>query len=496
MAVNAVAGPSRPRVNRDLPMGQPGVERRAAHPRQSHRGSSVLPSAETNSGTEPQSCPAARDLSRCRRCLLILAALSSSTSLVVVSAAVLPARGLAHASGARPRALIIKPDLGAEVVALPYRPIGADRAKTSSPLGTPALEQYHLVPNKPYILAPSKPMIDLRHLCKPLSTAGSCLTHSSESDVARAQTLVQRGVESSSTAAAEPAIYGVDLDLDPVFYHTQGGGTAPSIFANTEAAAPKNLRRNVELTRDSEIIKPPRSATLGTNFTSTACPSFFRTFLANPAFIACTPFSLLIGTSNGFFMAARSPYALLPTVLDAACAAPLGTCTTLMNQLAGQLAKAENCGNDLSRRNPLVLEALEGFQNYAMMYQAGCQRNNVTAQYCFAEANVATDPSALYYYYLPEGTTLPSGTVPECGSCTQGLMDTYDQYARNSTYVISQTYGGARTQTALACGPNFAPLVAVASTSAATPQAWSVSASTSPLLLFVVLVTSFYCVLL
>ncbi|SGY48510.1 BQ5605_C001g00657 [Microbotryum silenes-dioicae] len=497
MVVNAIAGPSRPRVDPDLPTAQPAtVDRQAAH-RQRRRGGASMPpsSAVSISGTEPQARPVPRGLSsRCRRCLVTLVALSFSTSLVVACAAVLPVRGLAHASGILPRALIVrKPDPDAEGFALPHRPIGVDRPKGSPPPGTSASEQYPPVPNKLAIFAPAKSMVDLRHLYKSISAASSCVTRSCDGALAPAQVLVPRAGESStSTPTAAPAV----TTNNPSASSTALLATTSAASASTSTSTPSSTTFAAVSTSTSVpsnyTLPQAFDATLGTNFTSTACPSFFRTFLANPAFIACTPFSLLMSTSNGFFMAARSPFALLPTVLDAACAAPVATCTTLMNQLAGQLAKARNCGNDLSRRNPLVLEALEGFQNYAMMYQAGCQRNNVTAQYCFAEANVATDPSAQYYYYLPEGTFLPSGTVPECGSCTQGLMNIYAQYARNSTYVISQTYGGARTQTALACGPSFAPLIAVASTSAAAPHVSSASASVSPLLLFVVLMTSLY----
>jgi hypothetical protein len=120
--------------------------------------------------------------------------------------------------------------------------------------------------------------------------------------------------------------------------------------------------------------------TLGTNFTSTACPSFFQTFLADPTFIACAPFSLLLATSTAFFTAERSPYSLLPYVLDASCSASTKACSNLMSQLATRIRLFNTCGPDLTKQNPLVVEALEGFQNYEMMREAGCQRNNVTGQ--------------------------------------------------------------------------------------------------------------------
>jgi len=44
----------------------------------------------------------------------------------------------------------------------------------------------------------------------------------------------------------------------------------------------------------------------GSNFTSSSCPRFMRTFLANPQFQACVPLSMLLYTSTGFFSLTRS----------------------------------------------------------------------------------------------------------------------------------------------------------------------------------------------
>ncbi|GJN89247.1 hypothetical protein Rhopal_002226-T1 [Rhodotorula paludigena] len=214
-------------------------------------------------------------------------------------------------------------------------------------------------------------------------------------------------------------------------------------------------------------------STLGTNFTSTSCPSFFATFLADPTFQACAPFSLLLTTSKAFFQAQRSPQGLLPYVLDASCSAPPTDCSTLMSSYARQIQLKNTCAQDLERGNPLAVEALEGFQSYDLMREAGCLRNNETDAYCFADASANPDPSNLYFYYLPEGTTLPSGTTPDCDACTQNLLRIYARYATNSTLAISRTYASGRSATALVCGPDFAPAVAAASTvsSAAPPAA-------------------------
>ncbi|GEM07357.1 sterol metabolism-related protein [Rhodotorula toruloides] len=204
----------------------------------------------------------------------------------------------------------------------------------------------------------------------------------------------------------------------------------------------------------------PEPSTLGNNFTSTACPSFFATFLANPRFKTCAPFSLLLTTSTGFFQAERAPYGLLPYVLNASCTASQEECTGLMDSLAAKIQQQNTCGPDLAKGNPLAVEALNGFRSYRLMREAGCQLSNTTGRFCFAEASAKTNPSDLYYYYLPEGTSLPSGATPDCDACTQNLLAVYARYATNTTLAISKTYASGRTAAALACGPNFAPLVA------------------------------------
>ena len=47
-------------------------------------------------------------------------------------------------------------------------------------------------------------------------------------------------------------------------------------------------------------------ANTGSNFTTTTCPTFMRTFLADPDFRACVPFSLLLYTSVDFSILTRS----------------------------------------------------------------------------------------------------------------------------------------------------------------------------------------------
>src|ERR1700737_2276055 len=104
-------------------------------------------------------------------------------------------------------------------------------------------------------------------------------------------------------------------------------------------------------------------ADTGSNFTSSSCPSFMRSFLANQAFQNCVPFSLLLYTSSAFFSLTRSvsiACAMLiqgsfavTQVLDQSCSASPSTCGNLMNGIASELVQDSNCGLDIKAQNPI-----------------------------------------------------------------------------------------------------------------------------------------------
>ncbi|GAA5904207.1 uncharacterized protein JCM6883_006406 [Sporobolomyces salmoneus] len=306
------------------------------------------------------------------------------------------------------------------------------------------------------------PELFARQVTSPISSSSS--SSSASPTTTRTTASPSRLVPQSTTIPPETET------ISPSSTETTNPSSTSSSPVSTSTAVPA----------DYEIPRPFDS-TLGTNFSSTACPSFFATFLADPEFISCAPFSLLLGTSSSFFQAQRSPYSILPYVLNSTCSAPSDSCAALMDKYARQIKLDNTCGPDLSSGNPLAQEALEGFQNYRLYREVGCQKNNETeARYCFADASADSNPDSLYFYYLAEGTTLPSGTVATCDFCLQTLMATYSRYAVNGTLPISKTYSGGRSVAALACGPNFAPLIskttsnAAASTIPASALSWLV----------------------
>lgn len=226
------------------------------------------------------------------------------------------------------------------------------------------------------------------------------------------------------------------------------------------------------------------SSILGVNFTSSSCPSFILTTLADPTFIQCTSFALLLSTSSKFFAAERSPNSLLPFVLDASCAAPDALCSAYFSTVAAKIQLQGTCGADLQAKNALASQALVGARNYSIMRAVGCLKDVVTGQYCFAQALEAPSPSSSYFYQLvssfesddvahpsqPSGISLPSGTTPQCSTCTAATMSIYSQYARNATLLISNTYAPAQSLTSAVCGPQFAPLVVTPTVLSSSPS--------------------------
>ncbi|KAF2172237.1 hypothetical protein M409DRAFT_17475 [Zasmidium cellare ATCC 36951] len=211
----------------------------------------------------------------------------------------------------------------------------------------------------------------------------------------------------------------------------------------------------------------PFDTSLGNNFTSTTCPTFFSSFLNNQTFKNCLPLSLLLQTSNSFFTASRSLVRLSQT-LDATCNIDFNTCSTLMASLAQEIQEDAQCGADLEMENPLVTQAYNGFVAYPTLYHAGCLTDN-DGKYCFANAVTnASAPSSSYIYYLPLGVQLPGGAKPACNQCLQNTMAIFATTASNSSQPLSKDYTGAAEQVQMTCGPTFVE-ASVATSAASIP---------------------------
>jgi len=202
-------------------------------------------------------------------------------------------------------------------------------------------------------------------------------------------------------------------------------------------------------------LPSPFDTSLGSNFTSRACPGFFDDFLRNATFKACHPTSLLLQNSNSFFQTSRSSV-LLSQALDASCRASLAQCSPLMASLATQLIQDSNCGQEYRNQNPLVTQAHAGLISFEPLYRATCVKSRETGNYCFADAITnTTNPSDSYPYYTALGTDLPAASRPTCNKCLQDTMDSFAGYAANRDQPVSRTYTSTAQQINLGCGPNF-----------------------------------------
>ena len=198
----------------------------------------------------------------------------------------------------------------------------------------------------------------------------------------------------------------------------------------------------------------PFDSSLGNNFTSPSCPAFFTSFLSNETFRNCLPLSLLLQTSTGFFADTRSPFRLTQT-LDATCNVNLHHCSAVMARLAQEIQLPNNCGADLGLRNPMVMQAYDGFVAYEPLYHAGCLTDD-DGNYCFADAATnASAPASSYIYYLPLGVPFPGGSQPSCDSCLRKTMAVFSSYATNSSQPLNSDYESAAEQIDTTCGPKF-----------------------------------------
>ena len=126
-----------------------------------------------------------------------------------------------------------------------------------------------------------------------------------------------------------------------------------------------------------------------------------------------------------------------------------------MSTLAQQIQLQENCGADFAMRNPLVLQAYNGFTAYQPSFHAGCLKDS-DGNYCYANAATnSTSPTSGYIYYLPLGVSLPQGTNPTCSRCLRDTMSVFAAYASNSSQPLNAVYNDAAQQVDTSCGNRF-----------------------------------------
>lgn len=300
--------------------------------------------------------------------------------------------------------------------------------------------------------------------------------------------------EDTTTDAAS----STETDTTATLQTTDAVTPTLTITQSSSASAMENATASIGTASPTAGVSSPQPSafdtSLGSNFTSEACPRFFSDFLQNATFKECRPTSLLLLNSNSFFRTSRSPV-LLSQTLDTSCRASLAQCRSIMLSLASQLIQDSNCGQDYRNENPLVTQAYAGLIAYEPLYRATCLKNDATGNYCFADAITnASNPSDAYPYYTALGTHLPGSSRPTCDNCLQETMAIFVPFAANKTQPLSKTYIGTAEQINLGCGPGFVnATVPVAVQNAATRQGavTDTSALTAFVVGLVVAVTAF-----
>lgn len=106
------------------------------------------------------------------------------------------------------------------------------------------------------------------------------------------------------------------------------------------------------------------------------------------------------------------------------------------------------------------------------MRNAACQVDPATNSYCYVEAVANSDVSSYWFYQLPLGLPLgPNLTTGACNECTSGLMASYAS-ALNSTNGptlggLAETYNAAADTLNKMCGPSYAKIAQVSTSSSA-----------------------------
>jgi len=261
---------------------------------------------------------------------------------------------------------------------------------------------------------------------------------------------------SAPSATSTPTLTAISSGTSNATVSVSRSSFSPQSSASASSLKPTSTGTTPSSTVVASALPSPFDSSLGSNFTSEACPDFFDSFLSNTTFRACVPVSLLLQNSKSFFSAARSPGVMTET-LNAACAASLPICQPLMAYLASELVSNSHCGADYQDQNPLVSQAHAGFVAYQAVYQATCLKSNETGNYCFADAITnQLNPSDSYPYYTAVGLNLPPGSHPTCSKCLKDTMSIFAGYAKDTSQPLAKTYINTADEIDVGCGAGFA----------------------------------------
>lgn len=260
----------------------------------------------------------------------------------------------------------------------------------------------------------------------------------------------QTGAITMSSAA--PSASGTDI----VF---------PSAAAPTSTPVPS---QTVPTIPSSPPVLPtpfpqPFDTTLGNNFTTNSCETFFTNMTQSLPFRQCRPFSFLSQTSSAF-LKAQSNLTELNIDVWGTCNTPVDAdqCAANMGWFTTDLLDA--CSQEKSDNNQIVMQTLASLQSYSLMRQVACLADQNTSTYCYIEAAGSSNPSDLYFYSLPFGIPLPNNTDLSCSGCTKSVMALFAANT-SDTEGLKKTYSSAAYFASSKCGSTY-----VWTQSASTPS--------------------------
>jgi hypothetical protein len=215
-------------------------------------------------------------------------------------------------------------------------------------------------------------------------------------------------------------------------------------------------RKIVTANSNSSSSMPTPFDTISYNFANQTCTTFFTGFLSNSTITDCHAISLLLENSNSFFHTLSSA-AATSRVLDVTCSQSVTKCASIMTNLASEMIKTENCGDDYNAGNSVVQGTYQDLMAYEPVYRATCLTNPDTKDYCFVDAvQNTTAPNDYNVYFIPVGTPLTKSGVLTCNECLQASMDIFAQWAKVNNQALDTTYVPSAKVVNKYCGANFA----------------------------------------
>ncbi|CAI7594666.1 unnamed protein product [Penicillium pancosmium] len=268
----------------------------------------------------------------------------------------------------------------------------------------------------------------------------------------------------SPTAAAQSqsaTALKLNADIPQSASHASGEIFVDGLHGRSSSLPPRgdeaNGCENNDLgKRSSDLLLPRKIVTANSN-SSSSMPTPFDTIsynFANQTY--CHAISLLLENSNSFFHTLSSA-AATSRVLDVTCSQSVTKCASIMTNLASEMIKTENCGDDYSAGNSVVQSTYQDLMAYEPVYRATCLTNPDTKDYCFVDAvQNTTAPNDYNVYFIPVGTPLTKSGVLTCNECLQASMDIFAQWAKVNNQALDTTYVPSAKVVNKYCGANFA----------------------------------------